>query len=77
MICHYPNTGSRFILVEENIPRGTTNQKHHPDLGGVVASANISCFLRLAKPSFMEKKKLPVAEGPPPPPPAPPQPSEI
>ena len=68
MTCHYPNLGSRFVLVEANIPRGgTTNQKHYPDLGSVVASPIVSCCLRLAKASFTEKN-FPVKEGHPPPP---------
>ena len=32
MTCHYPNLGSRFILIEANIPHGTTNQKQREAL---------------------------------------------
>ena len=29
-----PWSGQCFLLVEANFPRGTTNQKHYPELGG-------------------------------------------
>ena len=30
--------GTSIILVEINLPRGTTNQKHYPDLGSNASS---------------------------------------
>ena len=34
-----PRSGLCFWLVETNFPRGTTNQKHYPDLGNDTSSA--------------------------------------
>ena len=67
MTCHYPNLGSRFILVEATSLAARpirSSWKHYLSLGSVVALPNVSCFLnlKLAKASFM-------ATNPPPPPP--------
>ena len=40
MTQHYSDLDSASDwLAEENLPRGTTNQKHYPDLGSVASSA--------------------------------------
>ena len=38
-----PRSGECFGLVESNFPRGTTNQKHYPDLGSDASSVWNSC----------------------------------
>ena len=37
-----PRSGQFFWLVESNFPRGTTNQKHYPDLGNDTLQYGIS-----------------------------------
>ena len=38
MKCHYPDLGSASDWLNHVFPRGTTNQKHHPDLGSDASS---------------------------------------
>ena len=45
MTRHYPDLGRGFWLAEANFPRGTTNQKHYPDLGSTRHQYGISALV--------------------------------